>query len=434
MIHLSYSFNFIDLFYALGLLLAPLLTFFRRTQGPVWWLIPLWLTFIASMALIVRRLDPLLALPACSLLLVLVVFVFSRSKSFRYFRLPTIAEGESKQLGYAKIIGVCLICEGISIGVHLLHERLSSYLFNKRSDNTSSTAQLLLDYLALAEGPLMTGLLLAGLIFWIGISIAVIEEVIFRGLLQDSLERWFRRWIAMLISVSVFGLLHGLNSAIPSAFFGVLASWLTFRYQSLLPAILMHTLNNGGAVVAMAFLIWTGHDDRYKKHESERLAKVAEDREKADRSKDDDLFSLLSEAKANRGVYEPHFRTLMIEWGISGEDMGRVLDLWERATLDRLYASSWWYRETPTHLGDRRNAWRNKAWEKRLYALRDDIRETRNSRAAKILGGLERAQQLQKLEIKVIEEDWDRRAKEKEAKKQKQQANNSDSKTAPKVP
>lgn len=73
----------------------------------------------------------------------------------------------------------------------------------------------------------------------------IIEETLFRGLLFSSLRTKLPIWAAALIAAAIFGLLHGqINAMIYTFIFGLLLTWLYVRSRSLLPGVLLHTLNN----------------------------------------------------------------------------------------------------------------------------------------------------------------------------------------------
>lgn len=72
-----------------------------------------------------------------------------------------------------------------------------------------------------------------------------VEELLFRGVLFGSLRTRLPIWLAAILAASVFGLLHGqLNAMIYTFLLGLILIWLYQRSTSLLPGILLHTLNN----------------------------------------------------------------------------------------------------------------------------------------------------------------------------------------------
>lgn len=83
------------------------------------------------------------------------------------------------------------------------------------------------------------------------------EEVVFRGLITQSLVSWWgrNRWAvlaAVLVSAAVFTVVHGLqNPALLTQRFGMalILSWLTWRTHGLEAAIGMHIANNALGVL-----------------------------------------------------------------------------------------------------------------------------------------------------------------------------------------
>jgi membrane protease YdiL (CAAX protease family) len=87
---------------------------------------------------------------------------------------------------------------------------------------------------------------------------AICEEVLFRGFIQRQAERSLGIWGGILFSGIIFGLYHlRLTQAIPLSMLGVFMAWLTWRTRSIWPAVVVHFLNNGLAVVLGKM---TGHE------------------------------------------------------------------------------------------------------------------------------------------------------------------------------
>ncbi|MCH8538600.1 MAG: CPBP family intramembrane metalloprotease [Alkalimonas sp.] len=78
------------------------------------------------------------------------------------------------------------------------------------------------------------------------ISITVVtsvwEEMIFRGILLFVLMKKLRFWPAALISSVLFGVLHA--DIIGATIFGIALCYITLKTKSLLPAIIIHSMNN----------------------------------------------------------------------------------------------------------------------------------------------------------------------------------------------
>ena len=78
----------------------------------------------------------------------------------------------------------------------------------------------------------------------------VVEELLFRGIGFALLLR-FGRTAAILLSGSIFGLVHGLvGGFIILAFFGIVLSWLRSRTESVLPCVVVHAVFNSLALLA----------------------------------------------------------------------------------------------------------------------------------------------------------------------------------------
>ena len=78
----------------------------------------------------------------------------------------------------------------------------------------------------------------------------ICEEIAFRGVLLQSLRRFFRPWTAALLAGLIFGLFHvSLFRLFPTAFLGVLLAGVTLLSGSIYPAMVWHALNNGISLV-----------------------------------------------------------------------------------------------------------------------------------------------------------------------------------------
>lgn len=92
--------------------------------------------------------------------------------------------------------------------------------------------------------------------FWLLAAAAAVgpaaEEILYRGLVQNTIARRWGRWAGMLGSAALFGLAHGTANALPAALLGLYFSYQVEEDQSLAGAIILHALHNLAAVVAMA--------------------------------------------------------------------------------------------------------------------------------------------------------------------------------------
>ena len=92
-----------------------------------------------------------------------------------------------------------------------------------------------------------------GVVFVTGaLVIPWMEELIFRGLLWEPLEKkWGSAW-ALAITSGVFAVLHGWSFAAPTLVIGLLLGWLRMRHGGIGPSVGLHALNNAIAF-AMTF-------------------------------------------------------------------------------------------------------------------------------------------------------------------------------------
>lgn len=82
----------------------------------------------------------------------------------------------------------------------------------------------------------------------------VVEELFFRGLIYRYLRGRWRVLRAVLVSSALFAAAHFIVPLIPVLFgLGVVLALITHRYRSLYPAVVVHGLNNGLAVLLVAF-------------------------------------------------------------------------------------------------------------------------------------------------------------------------------------
>ncbi len=94
------------------------------------------------------------------------------------------------------------------------------------------------------------------LLFVAAITPAVCEELVFRGVLLQSLSREERAWRAVGLSALVFGAFHlSFETALrflPTAWIGLLMGWVAWHSRSIFASMLMHCINNAFVVV----LLW----------------------------------------------------------------------------------------------------------------------------------------------------------------------------------
>lgn len=90
----------------------------------------------------------------------------------------------------------------------------------------------------------------------LAVTPAVCEEALFRGPILRGLRERFSATAACLLTGILFGILHGdVWRFVPTATLGVLLSWVALASGSIVPAMVVHVVNNG-ALVALGFYGW----------------------------------------------------------------------------------------------------------------------------------------------------------------------------------
>lgn len=82
---------------------------------------------------------------------------------------------------------------------------------------------------------------------------AIGEELLFRGMLQESLEKGFKnRWVAIFISGILFGIIHfEFYNFFALCFMGFVLGYIYSITKNIYITILMHFINNGTALIVM---------------------------------------------------------------------------------------------------------------------------------------------------------------------------------------
>ena len=91
----------------------------------------------------------------------------------------------------------------------------------------------------------------------LAVAPALCEELLFRGALLEAWRPWGRA-LAALLSALAFGAFHlSVHKFVPTALLGLAAAAVALRAGSVLPAMVVHLVNNSLVV----FLVRGGHDD-----------------------------------------------------------------------------------------------------------------------------------------------------------------------------
>jgi len=89
----------------------------------------------------------------------------------------------------------------------------------------------------------------------IGIVAAVVEEVLYRGIILNRLLQWTPKWVAILISSALFGLLHlNLLQGLYAFALGIIHAIMYLRYRNLWIPIIGHVVFNMVSVIMSEIL------------------------------------------------------------------------------------------------------------------------------------------------------------------------------------
>ncbi|WP_395740090.1 lysostaphin resistance A-like protein [Prosthecobacter sp.] len=226
----------------LWLLIVAFITRSLRSKPPGFWMVILWSTVILYGSSVI--LAPMVLCVSFSLLgIMFLIFATTGSRAPLGYLVAPQAATESGKARWPAILGWCvlafLLIELFNLGY--------AWAFEQVMDRELDS-QLVAKLLQADSLPKLLGMVIAG-----GIFVPFLEEVVFRGMLQDWMGRRLRAgWCVALVSI-IFGIVHGLEMAIPITVIGVALSLLRLRFRSLLPCILLHGLNNSVMIVLLYY-------------------------------------------------------------------------------------------------------------------------------------------------------------------------------------
>ena len=80
----------------------------------------------------------------------------------------------------------------------------------------------------------------------------ILEEILFRGIIQDSLTYKYGPWKGILLGAAVFGIIHIIPQQVINAFLiGIVLGYIYYQTRSLIPVMVIHCINN-----AIAYFSW----------------------------------------------------------------------------------------------------------------------------------------------------------------------------------
>ena len=121
------------------------------------------------------------------------------------------------------------------------------------SEETAKQMQKAIEILFATDGSWSRILLL---VFAIGITPGICEEVLFRGSVLSGFRKQMPGFTAVVLTAFLFAIMHmSIHRLIPTFMLGVMLGYLTWRSGSIFPSMLAHATNNGIMV-----LIMTAHE------------------------------------------------------------------------------------------------------------------------------------------------------------------------------
>ncbi len=143
-----------------------------------------------------------------------------------------------KALPYIVCLGVCILYSvDLIISLAITYLPVPKSWIDMLTDNSD---------MILAASPFMQ-------ILTVAIVGPIAEEVLFRGLMLGSLSKRCNKWLAIVATSLIFGLVHGHPIAIIYAScLGILMGWLYCKTESLLAPIIFHMIYNLFSVISPA--------------------------------------------------------------------------------------------------------------------------------------------------------------------------------------
>lgn len=130
---------------------------------------------------------------------------------------------------------------------------VSCWLFNAGVLSLVEEAGILsnqFEYMSEILAPISQGSIILSIIT-VGIVAPIAEEVLFRGVIYNTLNRKISVKWTIIIQAILFGVFHGnLIQGLYATLLGVIFGYVTYKTKSLWPAIIMHMTNNLIATMA----------------------------------------------------------------------------------------------------------------------------------------------------------------------------------------
>lgn len=92
------------------------------------------------------------------------------------------------------------------------------------------------------------------------VAAPILEEILFRGMIQDTLVRHYGAMRGIIVAAAIFGIIHIIpQQAINAFFIGLILGYIYLKTKSLLPVIIIHAINN--AISYTFMVIFPSQDD-----------------------------------------------------------------------------------------------------------------------------------------------------------------------------
>ena len=140
--------------------------------------------------------------------------------------------------------GLCLF-----VGTFLVENTITTFLYTLFPEAFGSVNDGLTDTLMGYNLPLT--------LLVVALTPAICEEMMFRGFILSGFKSKYRKWTAIVLCAFIFGVYHtSLIRLIPTMMLGICFAMIVYYTGSIIPAMMMHCLNNAIAVVEMYYPGW----------------------------------------------------------------------------------------------------------------------------------------------------------------------------------
>lgn len=86
------------------------------------------------------------------------------------------------------------------------------------------------------------------------VAAPILEEILFRGIIQESMTRKYGAWRSIVVASLIFGLIHGIpQQVVAGSLMGMVLGYIYYKTQSMISVIIMHAINNALAQLGMMF-------------------------------------------------------------------------------------------------------------------------------------------------------------------------------------